>query len=155
MRNYNVVNNLQDENKRLNKNLTELKNDLQKVQQERDDWFYCAKYFITLSAQGLHQQECGGISKTYTSEKEVFDWYTKNTKSTMEFLEGQHQNTIKKIRAEMKTEVEKVEKENKLLQENYNQLKDKLNVLSDVSAEQLKVSHQNTIKNFVMRWKPK
>ena len=43
----------------------------------------------------------------------------------------------------MKTKFDKVEKENKLLKENYNQLKDKLKVLHDVTAEQLKVVREN------------
>ena len=47
----------------------------------------------------------------------------------------------------METKVEKLEKENKLLQENYNQLRKKLNFLFDITDEK-KTSHQNTIKKL-------
>ena len=139
MSDYNIVKHLQDENRKLNKNLTEVKNELQKVQLERDDWLRLAKHFIRFTSQ-RYEQEYGGISKTYTSEG-IDEWYTE--KNTMELIEEEHQQNIKKLRDEMKTKFDKVEKENKLLKENYNQLKDKLKVLHDVTAEQLKVVREN------------
>ena len=139
MSDYNIVKHLQDENRKLNKNLTEVKNELQKVQLERDDWLRLAKHFIRFTSQ-RYDQEYGGISKTYTSEG-IDEWYTE--KNTMVLIEEEHQQKIKKLRDEMKTKFDKVEKENKLLKENYNQLKDKLKVLHDVTAEQLKVVREN------------
>ena len=139
MSDYNIVKHLQDENRKLNKNLTEVKNELQKVQLERDDSLRLAKHFIRFISQ-RYDQEYGGISKTYTS-KGIDEWYTEE--NTMKFIEEEHQQKIKKLRDEMKTKFDKVEKENKLLKENYNQLKDKLKVLHDVTAEQLKVVREN------------
>ena len=139
MSDYNIVKNLQDENRKLNKNLTEVKNELQKVQLERDDYLRLAEHFIRFTSQ-RYDREYGGISKTYTSEG-IDEWYTE--KNTMELIEEKHQQKIKKLRDEMKTKFDKVEKENKLLKENYNQLKDKLKVLHDVTAEQLKVVREN------------
>ena len=94
------------------------------------------------SQQRQDDQECGGISKTYTS-KGVYEWYSEKHKSTMKLIEEGHQQKIKKIRDEMKTKFDKAEKENKLLQKIYNQLQDKLKVLHDVTAEQLKVVREN------------
>ena len=139
MSDYNIVKHLQDENRKLNKNLTEVKNELQKVQLERDDYLRLAEHFIRFTSQ-RYDREYGGISKTYTSEG-IDEWYTE--KNTMELIEEEHQQKIKKLRDEMKTKFDKVEKENKLLKENYNQLKDKLKVLHDVTAEQLKVVREN------------
>ena len=93
MSDYNIVKHVQDENRKLlNKNLTEVKNELQKVQQERDDWLHCAKYFIRFTSQ-KYEQECGGISKTYTS-KGIDEWYPEKT--TMKLIEEGHQQKIKK-----------------------------------------------------------
>ena len=147
MSDYNIVKHLQDENRKLNKNLTEVKNELQKVQLERDDWIRCAKHFIRCTSQHAQQQQhyqgCGGISKTYTS-KGIDEWYTEE--NTIKLIEEEHQQKIKKLRDEMKTKFGKVEKENKLLKENYNQLKDKLKVLQDFTAEQQKLRDEMKTK---------